>query len=156
MLDTIPVTSVHKNLEHGLVTLTESFSPLKSELHNLPCWSPKQKCVLSYVIPFYTMYTTTRSSWFDLVWASHSHFDWRDYEVPKALWNFPLCHTLFTDTDDMFLSVSLAARGLNLELLPCTVTGSWIDLDLRPEVMWRFHTGYITVHVFHYYNYTVW
>ena len=31
----------------------------------------------------------------------------------------------------MFLSVSLAARGLNLELLPCTVTGSWIDLDLR-------------------------
>ena len=25
------------NLEHGLVTLTESFSPLESELHNLPC-----------------------------------------------------------------------------------------------------------------------
>ena len=32
-----------KNLEHGLVTLTESFSPLESELHNLPCCSPKQK-----------------------------------------------------------------------------------------------------------------
>ena len=43
MLDTIPFTSVRKNLEHGLVTLTESFSPLESELHNLACWSPKQK-----------------------------------------------------------------------------------------------------------------
>ena len=43
-----------------MVTLTESFSPLESELHNLPCWSPKQKCALSYTIPFYTMYTTTR------------------------------------------------------------------------------------------------
>ena len=50
--------------------------------------------------------------------------------MPKALWNFPLHHTLFTDTDDMFLSVSLATRGLNLELLSCTVTSSWIDLDL--------------------------
>ena len=37
MLDTIPFTSVRKNLEHRLVTLTESFSPLESELHNLPC-----------------------------------------------------------------------------------------------------------------------
>ena len=54
------LTSVRKNLEHGLVTLTESFCLLKSELHNLPCSSPKQKCALSYVIPFYTMYTTTQ------------------------------------------------------------------------------------------------
>ena len=58
------------NLEHGLVTLTESFSPLKSELHNLPCWSPKQKCVLSYAIPFYTMYTTTRLNRFSPASAS--------------------------------------------------------------------------------------
>ena len=29
--------SVHNSLEHGLAILTESFSPLKSELHNLPC-----------------------------------------------------------------------------------------------------------------------
>ena len=35
----------------------KSFSPLKSELHNLPCLSPKQKCALSYTILFYTMYT---------------------------------------------------------------------------------------------------
>ena len=31
------LTSVHSNLEHRLAILTESFSPLKSELHNLPC-----------------------------------------------------------------------------------------------------------------------
>ena len=37
LLLNVPLTSVHKNLEHGLVTLTESFSPLESELHNLPC-----------------------------------------------------------------------------------------------------------------------
>ena len=36
-------TSVHSNSEHGLAILTESFSPLRSVLHNLPCWSPKQK-----------------------------------------------------------------------------------------------------------------
>ena len=35
MFDTIPFTSVHSNLEHGLVILTESFSPLRSVLHNL-------------------------------------------------------------------------------------------------------------------------
>ena len=39
-----PFTSVHSNLEHGLAILTESFSPLRSVLHNLSCWSPKQKC----------------------------------------------------------------------------------------------------------------
>ena len=45
-------TSVHINLEHGLAILTESFSPLRSILHNLPCWNPKQKCVTSHAIPF--------------------------------------------------------------------------------------------------------
>ena len=33
----VSVTSVHSNLEHGLAILTESFIPLKSELHNFPC-----------------------------------------------------------------------------------------------------------------------
>ena len=37
LLLNVPLTSVRNNLEHGLVTLTESFSPLESELHNLPC-----------------------------------------------------------------------------------------------------------------------
>ena len=38
-------TSVHSNLEYGLALLTESFSPLRSVLHNLSCWSPKQKWI---------------------------------------------------------------------------------------------------------------
>ena len=37
MLDPIPFTSVHNNLERGLAILTESFSPLRSILHNLSC-----------------------------------------------------------------------------------------------------------------------
>ena len=37
------LTSVHSNLEHSLAILTESFSPLRSVLHNLSCRSPKQK-----------------------------------------------------------------------------------------------------------------
>ena len=37
IFDTTPFTSVHSNLEHGLAILTESFSPLKSVLHNLSC-----------------------------------------------------------------------------------------------------------------------
>ena len=36
-------TSVPSKLEHGLVILTESFSLFRSVLHNLSCWSPKQK-----------------------------------------------------------------------------------------------------------------
>ena len=39
------LTSVISNLEHGLAILTESFSPLRSVLHNLSCWN------------HYTMYT---------------------------------------------------------------------------------------------------
>ena len=37
------LTPVHSNLEHQFTILTESFSPLKSALHNLSCWSPNQK-----------------------------------------------------------------------------------------------------------------
>ena len=69
MLDTVPFTSVISNLERGLAILTESFSPLRSVLHNLSCWSPKQKYVLIYAIPFYTMYTQTRLNWFSLASA---------------------------------------------------------------------------------------
>ena len=36
------LTPIHSNLEHGLVIPTESLNPLRSVLHNLPCWSPKQ------------------------------------------------------------------------------------------------------------------
>ena len=37
------LTSVHSNSEHGLAILTASFSPLRPVLHNISCWSPKQK-----------------------------------------------------------------------------------------------------------------
>ena len=47
-------------IEHGLVTLTESFSPLKSESHSPLCWHPNEKWTLNHAIPFYTMYTWTR------------------------------------------------------------------------------------------------
>ena len=40
------LTSVHSNLEHGLAIITESFSPLRSVLHNLSFWSPNQKSTL--------------------------------------------------------------------------------------------------------------
>ena len=37
LLLNVPLTSVRNNLEHGLVSLTESFSPLESVLHYLSC-----------------------------------------------------------------------------------------------------------------------
>ena len=61
---------VHSNLEHVLAILTESFSPLKSELDNLPCWSPKQKwcgkAMLFLILSIFHVHYT-RSDWFDLV-----------------------------------------------------------------------------------------
>ena len=47
------LTSVHGNLEHGLAALTESFCPLESELHNHFHRHPNEKCMHSYVVPFY-------------------------------------------------------------------------------------------------------
>ena len=44
------VTFVHSNLGNGLAILTESFSPLKSELHNFPCWSPNFWLIWSQLI----------------------------------------------------------------------------------------------------------
>ena len=57
MFDTLLFTSVYSNLEHGLAILTESFSPLQSKLHNHPWIIQTEKCLLTHVIPFYTMYT---------------------------------------------------------------------------------------------------
>ena len=37
----VSLTSVYSNLEHGLAILTESFSPLRSVLHNLSCLKSK-------------------------------------------------------------------------------------------------------------------
>ena len=61
------LTSAHCNLERGLAILTESFSPLRSVLHNLSCWSPNQKWHDKPCYSYLITCTTTRSSWFDLV-----------------------------------------------------------------------------------------
>ena len=53
------LTSVHSNLEHELAILTESFSPLQSELHNLPSSLIEVQIrsdVTSYAIPFCHMH----------------------------------------------------------------------------------------------------
>ena len=100
MLDTIPFTSVHSNLEHRLAILTESFSPLRSVLHNLPCWSPKQKCVTSHAISFYTTcikLDQTGSHWLQLVPTNQS--DW--CKVLTALLEVPTTSQLTIDVDEM-------------------------------------------------------
>ena len=61
-------TSVHSNLEHGFVILTESFSPLWSELHNPFCRHPNEKCVLTYATPFYMPHS-------QLAWSGLSRFE---------------------------------------------------------------------------------
>ena len=63
----ISFTSVHSNLEHGSAILTESFSPLRSVLHNLPCWSPKQKWWDKPCYSYFVMCASTRLIWFELV-----------------------------------------------------------------------------------------
>ena len=59
------------NLEHGLAILTESFSPLRSSLHNLSCWSPKQKWHDKPCYPWYCLLGMC-NNWQELVWASHN------------------------------------------------------------------------------------
>ena len=100
MLDTIPFTSVHSNLEQGLAILTESFSPLRSVLHSLPCWSPKQKCATSHVISFYITcikLDQTGSHWLQLVPTNQS--DW--CKVLTALLEIPTMSQLTIDVDEM-------------------------------------------------------
>ena len=67
MFDTLLFTSVHSNLEHRFVILTESFSPLVSELHNPLRRHPNEKCALTYATPFYTPHS-------QLAWSGLSRF----------------------------------------------------------------------------------
>ena len=95
-----PFTSVHSNLEHGLSVLTESFSPLRSVLHNLPCWSPKQKCATSHAIPFYITCIKpdqTGFHWLQLVPTNQS--DW--CKALTALLEIPTTSQLTIDVDEM-------------------------------------------------------
>ena len=72
MFDTLLFTSVHSNLEHRLVTLTESFSPLESELHNhlrrYPNWEVRANLRDSL------LYSTQSASliWFEPVRTTYS------------------------------------------------------------------------------------
>ena len=87
------LTSVHSNLEHGLAILTESFRPLKSELHNLPCWSLNQK---SCTKPCYSylscMPNYTQLAWGGLNWPQPTKVDTDvilrcEYNVPGTKLN---------------------------------------------------------------------
>ena len=107
MLDTIPFTSVIINLEYGLVTLTESFSPLESELHNPSLLKSKAELraklrnSLLYHI-HYNQFSLARSGL-----SQPQPLPLTRLRSAKALWNFPLRHTLFTDTDDIFLEMQI-------------------------------------------------
>ena len=124
MLDTISFTSVQSNLEHGLVILTESFSLLRSVLHNLSCWSPMQKCALREAIPIYIMYTATRSSWFDLVstclnWLQSLRL--MQLQSTKCLVENSIADGLKSKLTQ-YLAVTLTTRGQkpnHLALFPC-------------------------------------
>ena len=136
MLDTIPFTSVHSNLEHGLVILTESFSPLRSVLHNLSCWSLKQKCTLSYAIPFnhvhlnYIKLVLTGLIWFEPATATKvDMIAKRDMSSGKfhCYCQNPLC---LMNHSDVILSHSWGWKSHNLALFPCFFVLSYQRLDL--------------------------
>ena len=58
------LTSVHSNLEHELVILTESFSPPKSELHNLPLLKSKSEVMLQATLFLFVMCTKLNETGF--------------------------------------------------------------------------------------------
>ena len=62
MLDTIPFTSVHSNLEHGLAILTESFSPLRSVLQQPRLLKSKAEVCDKPHYSYFVTCTTTRSN----------------------------------------------------------------------------------------------
>ena len=47
----VSLTSVHSNLEHGLAILKESFSPLRSVLHNLLVEVQSRSDAVNHAIP---------------------------------------------------------------------------------------------------------
>ena len=100
------LTSVNSNLEHGLVTLTETFSPLESELHNHLCGHPNEKCTLTHTIPFYIMHTSIQS---EPVWTSQLQPKLDAFKSQDVEW---ICvHFSFSDLDILYIkTTSLMSR----------------------------------------------
>ena len=65
-----PFTSIHSNLVHGLAILTESFSPLRSVLHNLLLKSKAEVCTKLRDSLLYHVHL----NWIKLVLSSFSQF----------------------------------------------------------------------------------
>ena len=86
MSDTPLFTSVHSNLEHRLVTLTESFSPLESELHNHLCRHPNWEVRANLCDSLYTLHSQLARSGlsrFELLTTNHN----RHWQMLKREYN---------------------------------------------------------------------
>ena len=99
LLPSVSLTSVHSNLEPGLVILTESFSLLRSVLYNLSCWNPKQKwqgkAMLSLILS--TWHACWASSlWFDLV-PTNLNCQCKACYMPSGIFHYYLCAKLNTE-----------------------------------------------------------
>ena len=106
MLDTIPFTSVHSNLEHGLAILTESFSPLRSILYNLSCWSPKQKWRDK---PLYSWYCLLDMCEKPVLTSSHLLTVATATEIDASKsWDVQLIYVLFylSDLDELYIKMT--------------------------------------------------
>ena len=72
MSDTPLFTFVHSNLEHRLVTLTESFSPLESELHNHFCRHPNWEVRANLCDSLLYSAQSASPIWFEPVWTAYN------------------------------------------------------------------------------------
>ena len=86
-------TSIHYNLEHGLVTVTESFSPLNLDytISFVKVWTRSD--VTSHAIPntVHLSCTTTSKNQFELVTASLNHvLSMQKYSTPWPLLEFSI------------------------------------------------------------------
>ena len=105
-------TSVHCNLEHGLVTLIESFSPLESELHNQPWWNPNEKC---HNKPYYSLFVMCTSIQSEPVWTDHHQ--------PKLgafkFWDVELIYVHFYLSYQDILYIKMTDSMSRFQILPC-------------------------------------
>ena len=86
MSDTLLFTSAHSNLEHRLVTLMESFSPLVSDLHNHLHWHPNWEMRANLRDSLYTLHSLLARSGlsrFELLTTNHN----RHWQMLKHEYN---------------------------------------------------------------------